>query len=112
MIKDKVFMGLAIINLFTGYFVYDYISRINPNYEVISLMGILAFSLVIFSFSTKGKSFWLFLGDIKREFAKIYFPKMNEVLNGLKVVFIFVISFMIIIWLLDSMFLKLYQLTM
>lgn len=112
MIKDKIFMSLAIINLFTGYFVYDYINRINSNYDLISLIGILAFSLLIFSFSTKGKSFWLFLGDIKKEFSKIYFPKMNEVLNGLKVVFLFVTSFMILIWLLDSMFLKLYQLTM
>lgn len=109
MIKDKISIGASITTLIGGYFAYDYMTRMNPNYALVTMIFIMLISLGIFSLSTQGKSFWNFFGDVKKEFGKIYFPKFKEVLNGLFVVFIFCSFFMTLIAGMDHMFLHLYN---
>lgn len=108
MIKNKIILTTSLISLLGGYFVYDYISRFYTNYSIIAVVFVMALSLSIFSFSLEGKRFWSFFGDVKREFRKIYFPKIGEVMEGLGVVFLFCSVSMSLIWFLDGVFLNLY----
>ena len=109
MIKDKISITMSILTLLGGYFAYEYMTKVNQSYALITIILIMAVALGIFSISTKGKSFWLFFSDVKSEFTKIYFPKFKEVLNGLFVVFIFCAFFMTLIAGMDSVFLNLYN---
>jgi preprotein translocase subunit SecE len=112
LIKDKIINGISFITLLSGYFVYDQVQSINPNYSILAMIAILLVSLGIFSFSTNGKDFWNFFKDVKSEFGKIHFPQFPEVVNGLGVVFIFCAISMAVIWFLDGIFLNAYNMLM
>lgn len=109
MVKDKILLTTSLLSLFAGYFVYDYVLKVFPDYSIISVVFTLLISLGIFSTSSKGKSFWSFFGETKKEFKKIYFPAFKEVLEGFVVVLIFCSVAMAIIWALDGVFLNLYN---
>tara|TARA_Y100001960_G_scaffold334141_1_gene445767 strand:- start:61237 stop:61578 length:342 start_codon:yes stop_codon:yes gene_type:complete len=109
MLKNKIILGTSLISLFGGYFIYDYTARFHSNYAIMAVIAVMAIALSIFSFSNEGKRFWNFFGDVKKEFKKIYFPKLPEVIEGLAVVFVFCAVAMSVIWFLDGVFLNLYN---
>lgn len=109
MLKDKILLTTSTLSLVGGYFVYDHILRTAPDYSILTMVFVLLFSMGIFSFSNKGKGFWSFLGETKKEFSKIYFPAFNEVMQGFVVVMIFCSVAMAIIWFLDGVFLNIYN---
>jgi len=109
MIKDKISIAMSISTLLGGYFAYEYMTKINQNYALITIILIMGISLGIFSVSRQGKTFWSFFSDVKSEFGKIFFPKFKEVINGLFVVLVFCTFFMTLIAGMDSVFLNLYN---
>lgn len=109
MVKDKVLLTTSVLSLFAGYFAYDYVLKVAPDYSIISIVFTLLVSLGIFSLSEKGKSFWSFFGDTKKEFSKIFFPDGKEVFEGFIVVLIFCSVAMALIWFLDGVFLNIYN---
>ena len=109
MIKNKVYNSISGLILASGYFVYDYVLNVNANYSIIAMLLILSISLGVFSLSDQGKTFWLFFKGVKAEFGKIFFPKSNEILNGLFVVLLFSLVLMVIIGAMDHVFLNLYN---
>lgn len=112
MLKDKIVNGLSIATLLSGYFVYEKIQSIDPNYSLIAMIGMIMISLMVFSLSKDGKRFWGFFKDVKVEFKKIHFPKFPEVVNGFFVVIVFCSVAMALIWFLDGVFLNIYNLLM
>ncbi len=109
MVKDRILLTTSVLSLFAGYFVYDYILKVSPDYSIISIVFTFLISLGVFSLSNKGKSFWSFFGETRKEFSKIYFPAFKEVMEGFVVVLVFCSVAMAIIWLLDGVFLNIYN---
>lgn len=109
MIKNRLIIGLSILTLIGGYFIYNHMIQFNQNYALVTIISILVLATGIFSLSDEGRKFWNFFKDVKQEFKKIYFPKGKEVLNGLIVVFVFCVFFLILIGVMDTFFLKLYN---
>lgn len=110
--NKNIFAPLSIASIIGGYFLNQYLMNINPLYATISLIFTVVVAFGLFYLSPQGKKFINFFNGVKQESKKIFYPNLSEVMNGFGVVLIFCTTFLVLIWLMDSVFMKLYQLTM
>jgi len=87
---------------------YDIILEIQNNFtiDLIIKTGAVILSLIIFSRTQKGRTWIDFLILSKMEMVKVQWPNLETVLSSSKGVFILILITAILIWIMDSIFLK------
>ena len=99
---DKIKMALAALCVVAGLAAFYYFQDLPGVVRVLAVLAGLAAAVFVFSMTAPGKEFYVYAQDSVAETRKVVWPTRKETLQTTVVVFGFVITMALFLWVVDA----------
>jgi len=109
---NKVKLGLVFIFIVTGIVGFTYLSESAMVLRVLSVLVGLLLAAFVARFTTQGQNFFEFCKESSEETKKVVWPNRKETLQTSAIVFAFVVTMALFLWLVDAGLMSIVRLLM